>query len=95
MIDGASQPAHAIPPAEEEPSRARPARRDFGDIIESRVLAQLEQSIGKGWPLGAPKPPRRRDVSTEVERLRELRADGALTDEQYQRAVDRLLEEGS
>jgi hypothetical protein len=64
-------------------------------MIESRVLAQLEQSIGKGWPLGPPKPPRRGDVSKEIERLRELHEDGALTDDQYRRAVDRLLDEGS
>ena len=98
-IDGASEPTLAASPAEEAgdepPSRKETARRDFGQMIESRVLSQLERSIGKGWPLGPPKPPRRRDVSKEVERLRELREDGALTDDQYQRAVDRLLDEGS
>ena len=100
VIDGVSEPTPAtIPPAEEAPdevsTRTRSARSDFGQMIESRVLSQLEQSFGKGWPLGPPKPPRRRDVSKQIERLRELREDGALTDEQYQRAVDRLLDEGS
>jgi class 3 adenylate cyclase len=98
VIDGLSQPTPDIPPAETAPdepsSRARSARRDFGAMIESRVLARLEDSIGKGWPLGSPKPPRRGDVSKEIERLRELREDGALTDDQYRRAVDRLLDEG-
>jgi hypothetical protein len=61
------------------------------------VLAQLEESLGKGWPFAPPKPakPPRRDVSNEIGRLKELREDGALTDDQYRRAVDRLLDEGS
>ena len=98
VIDGASEsePDSAPPAAqvEEPPAPAPSSGRDFGDMIESRVLAQLEESIGKGWPLGPPKPSRRRDVSKEIERLRELREDGALTDDQYRRAVDRLLDEG-
>ena len=98
VIDGMSQPMPDIPPAETAPdeprSRARSARRDFGAMIESRVLARLEDSLDKGWPLGSPKPRRRGDVSKEIERLRELREDGALTDDQYRRAVDRLLDEG-
>jgi class 3 adenylate cyclase len=102
VIDGVAVPTPAIPPTEEAPDEApaktRSARSNFGQMIESRVLSQLEQSLGKGWPLGPPKPPkppRRRDVSKEIERLRELREDGALTDDQYQRAVDRLLDDGS
>ena len=31
-------------------------------------------------------------MTKEIRRLKELHEDGALTDEQYERAVDRLLE---
>ena len=92
VIDGVSEPA---PASEEEASPpVRPGRREFAERIESRVLAQLNESLGRGWPLGPPKP-RRRDASKEIERLRALREDGALTDDQYQRAVDRLLDKGA
>ena len=41
-----------------------------------------------------PRPPQRsgRGLTKEIQRLKELHDDGALTDEQYERAVDRLLE---
>ena len=101
VIDGVSEPLPAAAPAEEAvdeaPSARRAAKRDFAERIETRVLAQLEETIGKGWPLRPSKQPPplpRRDVSKEIVRLKELREDGALTDDQYQRAVDRLLDEG-
>lgn len=101
VIDGVSEPLPAAAAAEEAtgeaPSPGRSSKRDFAERIESRVLAQLEETIGKGWPRRPsrpPPPPPRRDVSNEIVRLKELREDGALTDDQYQRAVDRLLDEG-
>jgi class 3 adenylate cyclase len=66
--------------------------------IEARVLASLEESLGGiGLPGppgtdGPPKPPRR-SISTEIAKLQALREDGALSEEQYARAVDRILAE--
>jgi hypothetical protein len=86
--------------AEEDEGDARFAAigRDFArktrERIESRVLARLEESLGADFPFGAPlkpKPPQRR-MTREIERLTDLRDSGALTNEQYRRAVDRLLE---
>ena len=92
------------PPTHEEPApeadRTGPMR-DFVDrtrqTIESRVLAQLERSLGSGFPFeGAPPPqPSQRggSLTREIGRLRALHEDGALSDEQYRRAVDRLLDD--
>ncbi|HEX5039818.1 MAG TPA: adenylate/guanylate cyclase domain-containing protein [Candidatus Limnocylindria bacterium] len=67
--------------------------------IESRVLEQLGRVLGPGFggnaaaPPPTPPPPRRPgSVTHEIARLKELKEDGALTDDQYRRAVDRLLE---
>jgi class 3 adenylate cyclase len=71
------------------------------DAIEERVLAELRESLS-GPRLG----PRRRAIAAgpaaggrrtssladELERLRSLRDSGALTDDQYERAVERALE---
>jgi class 3 adenylate cyclase len=77
--------------------------------IESRVVAQLDRVLAHGFPFGSsapdlpappPRPAREQPdrppgwVTTQIARLNELRKDGALTDEHYQRAVDRLLNEG-
>jgi class 3 adenylate cyclase len=81
------------------PARARDADggSDLGrrarETIESRVVAALEKSFGAGFPFSTPEPPKRpRSMAKEIARLGELREDGALTDGQYRRAVDRLLE---
>ena len=78
------------------PSRARDFARHARDRIEARVLAQLEQTLGGDFPFGNPRrprpPSRTGGVSKEIERLSELREDGALTEEQYRGAVDRLLD---
>ena len=42
-------------------------------------------------PPEPPEPPRRRSVADEIDRLRSLRESGALSEEQYQRAVDRAV----
>jgi class 3 adenylate cyclase len=87
--------AEDIPDA--QPKGAESPFRQFVDQarqqIESRVLAQLTESLGSdlGSPAGVPPRPGRRSVSREVARLRGLHASGALTDAQYERAVDRLL----
>ena len=87
--------AEGIPDA--QPKGAESPFRQFVDQarqqIESRVLAQLTESLGSdlGSSTGVPPRPGRRSVSREVARLRGLHASGALTDAQYERAVDRLL----
>lgn len=87
--------AEGIPDA--QPKGAESPFRQFVDQarqqIESRVLAQLTESLGSdlGSSTGAPPRPGHRSVSREVARLRGLHASGALTDAQYERAVDRLL----
>ena len=62
--------------------------------IEARVLSSLKSSLGDGFPFGpgAPPQPGGRSVSREVSRLKALHESGALNDEQYRRAVDRLLD---
>ena len=74
-------------------------RRTVGrarETIEARVLAQLEQALpgmlSADPDLSVPMPPPRRSASKEIERLHELRQQGALTEEQYRRMVDRLVE---
>jgi class 3 adenylate cyclase len=96
VIDGVAASPPVSPVAADEPAPERSKGRELAERIESRVFAQLEESIGKGWPLGPAKPPpAQRDVSKAIGRLKELREDGALTEDQYRRAVDRLLDEGS
>lgn len=77
--------------------------QDARQQLEARVLAQIQQSLGSAFPFGtddqpgAPAPGsapgRGRSMTREIGRLDRLRRSGALTDEQYQRAVDRLLAE--
>jgi class 3 adenylate cyclase len=104
IIDGASPDGVPTDGSPEEPpsgERSEFARRTR-ETIESRVLGMLERTLGEDFPFGStphappgpPRPPRRsgRGLTKEIQRLKELREDGALTDEQYERAVDRLLE---
>jgi class 3 adenylate cyclase len=68
------------------------------ELIERRVLAELNEAfadrdagVGHGAPKELPARPTR-SVSDEIGKLRELRDAGALTEEQYARAVDRAIE---
>ena len=88
-------------PAVEEPPRATgrsPLEELIGrtrERIESQVMAELERSLPGGagpGPAAASPPAPPRSTTKEIARLHRLREDGALTDEQYRRAVDRLLE---
>jgi class 3 adenylate cyclase len=97
-------PARAAPPAprseaeSEPPGPFRALHERTRQTIEARVLASLEEALGGiglpgpagGWP--PPKPPRR-SLTAEIGKLQALREDGALSEEQYARAVDRLLAE--
>ena len=108
VIDGVSSPevtAAAREDAPGSPEGTPGERSEFSrrtrELIESRLLSQLEHtfgSLGLKSPGGAPPPPPDRSgraITREIRRLKELHAEGALTDEQYQRAVDRLLEGAS
>lgn len=107
--DGASAPENVAEPAPEpeaaDPQRSTFGAlvQDARQQLEARVLAQIQQSLGSAFPFGtddqpgAPAPGsapgRGRSMTREIGRLDRLRRSGALTDEQYQRAVDRLLAE--
>jgi class 3 adenylate cyclase len=102
VIDGVApspEPAPPEPTGDESVTGGRSdLHRRTRELIESRVLGQLEKAFGEGFPLAAtPSPPERpgRAMTREIRRLKELHEDGALNDEQYERAVDRLLEGGA
>lgn len=86
-------------PAVEAPASAASALEQLvgrtRERITSRVIADLQRawSDDEPWPDSPPAPPRR-SATREIARLHALREQGALTDEQYRRAVDRLLDEG-
>ena len=67
-------------------------------LIEQRVLAELDDAFAdRGERKQSPAPPTpppsaSASVADEISKLRELRDSGALTEEQYARAVDRALE---
>jgi lipase chaperone LimK len=98
LIDGITP--EPVPTSDPDAEPADGSFRDFStrtrQTIESRVLAQLESALGKGFPFlpsaGATPPPKRK-MTSEIARLHKLREDGALTAEQYERAVDRLLDQ--
>ena len=70
------------------------------ELIERRVLAELTNAFAAGDDHMAsatpkpPQPPPPGSVPDEIAKLQALRDAGALTDEQYARAVDRVIEGG-
>lgn len=70
-------------------------------LIEKRVLVSLTDAFDegdarrrerrRGLREAVPPKPDSGSVSDEIQRLRTLRDDGALTEEQYRRAVDRVI----
>jgi hypothetical protein len=67
------------------------------ELIERRVLAELSDAFAEPGASGdVPRQtaPTTGSIAAEIARLRELRDAGALTDEQYARAVDRAIEGG-
>jgi hypothetical protein len=92
------------------PGWVRDAARQFipgtgraHDLIEERVLSALDSAFeessrrraGTLTEPGAERRERRLSVADEVERLRGLREAGALTEEQYRAAVDRVVGSGT
>ena len=75
------------------------------DLIEQRVMRSIEEAFEEkatrradrrarrrgGRDAQPPPPAERRSVADEIDRLRELRDTGALSEAQYQRAVDRAI----
>lgn len=105
-IDGVSPESTPAPDVNDAdapaPSTGDLLRRTVGrarETIEARVLARLEEALpgmlSAAPDLSAPMPPPRRSVSKEIERLHDLRQQGALTEEQYRRMVDRLVDSDS
>ena len=104
VIDGASPesaPSADLPPEEPLSEERSEFARRTREKIESRVLGMLERTLGEDFPFGTPNappgPPRptqrsNRAMTKEIQRLKGLHEGGALTDEQYERAVDRLLD---
>lgn len=89
--------AAPTPGSDSRPSPLADAVKDARQQIESRVLAQLKETLGGGFPFGpegttAPPPAGNRSMTREIARLDRLRRSGALSDDQYGRAVDRLLD---
>ena len=92
-------------PSERLPGWVRGSIANLGqrtsELIERRVLAELTDAFAAGgadasrvkWkePMPPPEPPRG-SVAGEIVKLQALRDAGALTDEQYARAVDRAIE---
>jgi class 3 adenylate cyclase len=69
-----------------------------GETRQQQKAARKQAQLGPPTPPTPPdvpdwsKPkPKQKSVADEIDRLRGLRDEGALTDEQYQRAVDRVL----
>ncbi len=65
------------------------------ETIEARVLAEIKQAFeddarAEGRP-EPPGPPGSASIADEIARLRELRDAGALSDEQYARAIDKVV----
>ena len=106
-IDPAAPPPEEIPAwVQRAAGRFLPGGQTR-ELIEERVLGALEEAFQarEGRRVDRPatgvaRPPRRGrargdggSVSHEIERLRDLRDAGALTEEQYARAVDRVIGE--
>jgi hypothetical protein len=82
-------------------SRGAPLVDRTSELIEERVLAELSEAFegraeGRARdrrPAGSRRGARSASVADEIKELQALREAGALTDEQYARAVDQALAE--
>jgi class 3 adenylate cyclase len=96
-----SAPPFGIPPEalESMPPWTRGAVDRTGRLIEERVMAAIDESFRKDAkperPMleGGPFPPSERapSVADEIAKLRALRDEGVLSEEQYAKAIDRLV----
>lgn len=77
-------------------ARMTPIPDKTSQLIEERVLAEIEASFRAGADRKTQQPDPARStggqsVADEIAKLRALRDEGALTDEQYARALDRTI----
>ena len=74
---------------------ATPGGSRTRDLIEQRVLESINEAFAASGERRSRRDQRRsggdRSMADEIDRLRALREAGALTDEQYARAVDRVV----
>jgi len=79
--------------------RMSPVAGRAGQLIEERVMAEIEASFAEEADRKRKKPaelpsgasPPQGSVADEIAKLRALRDEGALTDEQYAKALDRTI----
>jgi class 3 adenylate cyclase len=81
--------------------RVAPVAGRTSQLIEERVLAEIEASLkadpdpkAKALPPASSPPARSGSMADEIAKLRALRDEGALTEEQYARALDRTITAG-
>ena len=79
-------------------TRLSPMAERASQLIEERVMAEIaasmredEEAEAEGRKGVAPSPPAQASVADEIAKLKALRDDGVLSDEQYARALDRTL----
>lgn len=79
--------------------RVSPVAGKAGQLIEERVMAEIQASFAekadrkakKAAQLPSAESSPRRSVADEIAKLRVLRDEGALTEEQYAKALDRTI----
>jgi class 3 adenylate cyclase len=71
--------------------RMAPVAGRTSQLIEERVLAEIEASLKEGSPPASSPPARALSMADEIAKLRALRDEGALSDEQYAKALDRTI----
>ena len=72
-------------------TQVTPAAGRASQLIEDRVLAEIEASFRERKQPSADRRSSAPSVADEIAKLRALRDDGALTDEQYSKALDRTI----
>jgi class 3 adenylate cyclase len=91
-------PLEGAPPwVRDAAAKFMPIGQRASHAIEARVLAEIEEALRRpregprSTPTDPPKPARPPSVADEIAKLRTLHESGALTDEQYAKAVDRAI----
>jgi class 3 adenylate cyclase len=71
--------------------RVSPVAGRTSQLIEERVLAEIEASLQEGRPPASSPPAPGGSMADEIAKLRALRDEGAITEEQYAKALDRTI----
>ncbi len=72
-------------------ARMTPVAGRASQLIEERVMAELEASLQEPDEAPPALPPAGSSVADEIAKLRALHDEGVLTDEQYAKALDRTI----